>query len=156
MAVALLVASGLLLLRSLDVFPRGGDSLGLTPPLLACGAAANFALGALMSAGIGLYGPCMIVVSLLGMNPTAAFPIMMSSCAFLMPVASFRFVQNGAYDLRAALGLTVGGIPGVLIAAYVVRSLPLDAVRWLVLGIAAYTGFMLLRPPPRQGREEAA
>jgi uncharacterized membrane protein YfcA len=156
MAVALLVASGLLLLRSLDVFPRGGDSLGLTPPLLVCGAAANFVLGALMSAGIGLYGPCMIVVSLLGMNPTAAFPIMMSSCAFLMPVASLRFVQNGAYDLRAALGLTVGGIPGVLVAAYVVRSLPLDAVRWLVLVIAAYTGFTLLRPSPRQGREEAA
>jgi uncharacterized membrane protein YfcA len=167
MAGALLVAAALLLLRSLDVFPRGGDSLGLAPPLLVCGAVANFALGALMSAGIGLYGPCMIVVSLLGMNPTAAFPIMMSSCAFLMPAASFRFVQSGAYDLRAALGLTVGGIPGVLVAAYVIRSLPLDAVRWLVLVIAAYTGVTLLRPSPlreregrqgrqgRQGREEA-
>ena len=156
MAAALLVASALLLLRSVDVFPRGGDALGLSPPLLALGAAANFALGALMSAGIGLYGPCMIVVSLLGMNPTAAFPIMMSSCAFLMPAASVRFVQNGAYDLRAALGLTAGGIPGVLVAAYVVRSLPLDAVRWLVLAVAAYTGITLLRPSPREGREEVA
>ena len=81
------------------------------------GLAGNFVLGALMTLGIGLYAPCMILVSLLGMNPTAAFPIMMGSCAFLMPVASVRFIARGSYDLRAALGLALGGIPAVLIAA---------------------------------------
>jgi uncharacterized membrane protein YfcA len=150
MGVALLVASTLLLLRALDVFPRGGDALALPAGRLAAGALGNFVLGALMSAGIGLYGPCMILVSLLGMNPTAAFPIMMSSCAFLMPAASHHFIKSGAYDRRAAVGLTLGGIPGVLVAAYVVRSLPLETLRWLVLGVAAYTGITLLLPAKKE------
>ena len=51
-----------------------------------------------MTIGIGLYAPCMIMVSLLGMNPIAAFPIMMGSCAFLMPVASLRFIRFGAFS----------------------------------------------------------
>ena len=101
-------------------------------------------LGALMTLGIGLYAPCMILVSLLGLSPTAAFPIMMGSCAFLMPVGSIRFVRRGAYDLPAALGLTLAGVPAVLVAALLVRSLPLDAVRWLVVGVVSYTGASLL------------
>ena len=78
-----------------------------------------------MMLGIGLYAPCMILVSLLGMNPTAAFPIMMGSCAFLMPVSSVRFVRAQTYDVRAALGLALGGLPAALIAAKLVESLPL-------------------------------
>ncbi len=61
---------------------------------LVLGLAGNFMLGALMTLGIGLYAPCMILVGLLGMNATAAFPIMMGSCAFLMPIASAKFVQK--------------------------------------------------------------
>ena len=102
--------------------------------------AGNFVLGALMMLGIGLYAPCMILVSLLGMNPTAAFPIMMGSCAFLMPISSVRFVRTRTYDVRAALGLALGGLPAVLIAAYVVKSLPLDAVRWLVVVVVDLHG----------------
>ena len=49
----------------------------------------------------------MILVSLLGMNPTAAFPIMMGSCAFLMPVGSLRFIRERAYSLPSALGLAL-------------------------------------------------
>ena len=79
-----------------------------------------------MSLGIGLYAPCMILVSLLGMKPTAAFPIMMGSCAFLMPVGSLRFIRERCYSLRAALGLALGGIPGVLLAAFIVKSLPIS------------------------------
>ena len=82
-------------------------------------------LGALMTLGIGMYGPCMILISLLGMNPKAAFPIMMGSCAFLMPVGSARFIREKRYNLKSALGLTIGGIPGVLIAAYIVREMSL-------------------------------
>jgi hypothetical protein len=145
MGSALLAASCLLVGGALGIFPKGGEALGLSPLLLAAGGAANFVLGAFMTAGIGLYAPCMIVVSLLGMNPTAAFPIMMGSCAFLMPAASFQFVRANAFDLGATLGLTLAGIPGVLIAAFLVRSLPLDAVRWLVICVAAYTAITLLR-----------
>jgi uncharacterized membrane protein YfcA len=106
-------------------------------------------LGVLMMLGIGLYAPCMILVSLLGMNATAAFPIMMGSCAFLMPVSSMRFVRTRSYDARAAIGLAVGGVPAVLIAAFLVVSLPLAAVRWLVVAVVLYTSAnMLLTATP--------
>src|SRR5574341_1067981 len=98
-----------------------------------------------MTLGIGLYAPCMILVSLLGMSPLAAFPIMMGSCAFLMPVGSLQFLRRGSYDLRAALGLTLGGVPAVLVAFYLVESLPLTALRWLVIGVVVYTATAMLR-----------
>ena len=112
---------------------------------LAAAVVANAGLGALMTLGIGLYAPCMIVIYLLGMNEKAAFPIMMGSCAFLMPVGSARFIREGSYNLKAALGLAIGGIPGVLVAAYLVKSLPLSAVKWLVVGVVLYTAVMMLR-----------
>jgi len=80
----------------------------------------------------------MILIYLLGMNPTAAFPIMMGSCAFLMPVSSVRFVRSRRYHAQAALGLAIGGLPAVLIAAYLVRSMPLGAVRWLVVAVVIF------------------
>ena len=103
-----------------------------------------------MTIGIGLYAPCMILVALLGMDPRVAFPIMMGSCAFLMPVASVRFVQRGSYSPRAALGLALGGVPAVLLAAYFVRELPLDAVRWLVIGVVVYTALSMLAAARRE------
>jgi uncharacterized membrane protein YfcA len=79
------------------------------------------------------------------MNPTAAFPIMMGSCAFLMPAASARFVRERKFHVSASLGLLIGGIPAVLIAAFIVKSLPLTAVRWLVIAVVVYTAAALLR-----------
>ena len=98
----------------------------------------------------GLYAPCMILVSLLGMNPRSAFPIMMGSCAFLMPVGGYRFIRAERYTIKAALGLTIGGIPGVLLGAYVLKQLPLTYVRWLVVLVALYTSFILLRSAARK------
>ena len=155
MGASLLAAASLLLLRLLEWLPPGGDATGLAGWLLVLGVAGNLILGALMTIGVGLYAPCMILVSLLGMNPKAAFPIMMGSCAFLMPVASLRFVRAQSYSPAAAIGLTLGGVPGVLIAAYVVRELPLDALRWLVLIIAVYTGISLLRAARRVALSES-
>jgi uncharacterized membrane protein YfcA len=99
----------------------------------------------LMSLGIGLYAPCLVMISLLGMSPKAAFPIMMGSCAFLMPVGSAQFIRKGGYNLRAALGLALGGIPGVLIAAYIVKELALQKVMWLVVVVVVYTAGSMLR-----------
>jgi uncharacterized membrane protein YfcA len=124
MGIALLVASVLMAMTALDRFPGGGTALGLSTAKLITACAINFALGALMTLGIGLYAPCMIMISLLGMNPTAAFPIMMGSCAFLMPISGYQFIRKGKYDLRAAMGLAIGGIPGVLIAALIVPVAP--------------------------------
>jgi uncharacterized membrane protein YfcA len=144
MGIALAGAALLLLLTQLRLLPGGGQALGLSGTGLALGLAGNFTLGMLMMLGIGLYAPCMILVSLLGMNPTAAFPIMMGSCAFLMPVASLRFVRARTYDAQAAIGLAVGGVPAVLIAAFLVVSLPLKAVLWLVVGVVFYTSANML------------
>jgi uncharacterized membrane protein YfcA len=144
MGLALLGAATLFFMTQLNLFPAGGDTLGLSGPRLWIGLAGNFVLGVLMMLGIGLYSPCMILVSLLGMNPTAAFPIMMGSCAFLMPVASMRFVRTRTYHRQAAWGLAIGAVPAVLIAAYLVTSLPLYAVRWLVIVVVAYTSINML------------
>ena len=145
MGVALLVAAALTLQAIFDKKAAGGTAFELTGVKLLLGIAGNFALGALMSLGIGLYGPCLIMISLLGMNPTAAFPIMMGSCAFLMPVGSARFVREGGFHLRSALGLALGGIPAVLIAAFIIKSLDLYYVRWLVVIVVVYTAVMMLR-----------
>jgi uncharacterized membrane protein YfcA len=145
MGLALLLAAGLMLGTQLELFPIGGDSLGVLGVRLAIALAGNFALGALMTLGIGLYAPCMILVSLLGMNPKVAFPIMMGSCAFLMPVGSIRFIQKQSYAPRASFWLALAGIPAVLLAAYVVTSLPLQYVRWLVVCVVLYTAVAMLR-----------
>jgi len=159
MGIALMGAAALMLMSQLDVGPGGGDALGLTGTRLGIGLAGNFVLGVLMMLGIGLYAPCMILVSLLGMAPTAAFPIMMGSCAFLMPISSVRFVKTRTYHVQAALGLALGGLPAVLIAAYLVQSLPLGAVRWLVVVVVIYTSINMLatargdRTEGQEGRE---
>ena len=151
MGAALLVAALIMVAKQpqIGLMPAGGDALALTGSKLLIGIVGNFVLGAFMTIGIGLYAPCMILIYLLGMRPTAAFPIMMGSCAFLMPVASARFIRARAFDPRAALGLLLGGVPAVLVAAFIVKSLPLTYVRWLVVVVVTYTAAMLLRTARR-------
>jgi uncharacterized membrane protein YfcA len=144
MGVALLGAAALMLMTALNVLPAGGETQGLSGLKLALGLGGNFVLGALMMLGIGLYAPCMILVYLLGMNQAAAFPIMMGSCAFLMPVSCVQFVKTRRYHAQAAIGLAIGGLPAALIAALIVKSLPLGAVRWLVVFVVIYTALNML------------
>jgi uncharacterized membrane protein YfcA len=144
MGCALLIAALLFLAANLHWMPGGGDSLGLSGRALIFAIAVNCILGALMTLGIGLYAPCLILISLLGMSPLAAFPIMMGSCALLMPVAAIRFIKACRYNLRASVALSVGGIPGVLIAAYIVKSLPLLWLRWLVVVVVTYAALTML------------
>ncbi|HEX4241206.1 MAG TPA: hypothetical protein VHZ53_07345, partial [Steroidobacteraceae bacterium] len=132
MGVALLIAGCVFAAYNLTLLPGGGVAMGLTGWKFGLAVGINFVLGALMSAGIGLYAPCMVTLALLGMHPIAAFPIMMGSCALLQPVASLRFFQTGKFAWGPSIGLGIGGIAGVLIAAYVVKSLPLMWLRWLV------------------------
>jgi uncharacterized membrane protein YfcA len=81
---------------------------------------------------------------MLGMDPKAGFPIMMGSCAFLMPVASVPFIRQMCYSPRAALGLALGGLPAVFIAGLIVKDLPLYWVKWLVAVVVIYTAITLL------------
>src|SRR4051794_31606213 len=144
MGLALLAAALFFTMTNLGLFPTGSDSMGVRGGLLVVAVLGNFFLGALMSLGIGLYAPCMVLISLLGMNATTAFPIMMGSCAFLMPVGSLKFIKERAYSLRVALGLALGGIPGVIVAATIVKSLNLVTVRWLVIAVVLYTALTML------------
>jgi uncharacterized membrane protein YfcA len=140
LAGAALVATAQLL----NIVPAG-EALALTGTKLVIGVTVNFILGALMTLGVGLYAPCMVLVSVLGMDPRAAFPIMMGSCAFLMPVASIQFVRRNAYNLRAAIGLALGGPLAVVLAVWLVTSLPTLMVRVLVVIVISYTSFTMLR-----------
>ncbi len=145
MGFALLVAASLFAWSNLG---GGGSTVGTTGLIgtkLALGLAGNFVLGALMTLGIGLYAPCMILVGLLGMNAAAAFPIMMGSCAFLMPISSAKFVQRNAYAPRQALALALGGIPAVLIAALIVKSMDVKTMKWLVVVVVLIAAVMMLR-----------
>jgi uncharacterized membrane protein YfcA len=150
MGIVLMAFAIIQISKQLGMTPAGGNLLGLVGTKLAVAVTANFALGALMTIGIGLYAPCMLIISLSGMNPTTAFPIMMGSCAFLMPVASARFVRERCFDRRASLGLLVGGIPAVLIAAFIVKALPLYTMQWLVVVVVVYTAANLLRTAYRE------
>jgi uncharacterized membrane protein YfcA len=145
MGVALLIALVAFIAINLDARPGGGTAMSLVGWKFGVAVGINFVLGALMSAGIGLYAPCMITLALLGMHPTAAYPIMMGSCALLQPVASLRFFQTGKFAWGPAFGLAFGGVIGVLVAAYIVKSLPLKALRWLVIVVIAYAAYTMLR-----------
>jgi uncharacterized membrane protein YfcA len=150
MGSAVTVAAFFLLRSNLGLSTPSGSSLSLEGGRLALGMLGNFVLGATMTVGVGLFAPCMVLVSLLGMDPKAAFPIMMGSCAFLMPAASMRFVRERSYAFRPALGLTLGGLPAVLIAAFAVGSMDVVKVRWLVIVVAAYTAIGMLRTAHRE------
>ncbi len=145
MGIGLFVAACFMVSTNMNWIQGGGEALGLEGKMLAFAVAVNFVLGALMTAGIGLYAPCMALVFALGMSPQVAFPIMMGSCAFLMPVASLKFIKEGAYNKRASFIIAITGTVAVLIAAYIVESLPMEILRWVVIVVILYTSVVMLR-----------
>ena len=145
MGFALLITAGFMFAGKMHWIEGGGTAIGLYNGKLAVAVIVNFILGALMTAGIGLYAPCMALVFALGLSPQVAFPIMMGSCAFLMPPASVKFIKEGAYNRKAAVGMAIPSIIAVLIAALIVKSLPLDTLRWLVIVVIIYTSTVMLR-----------
>ena len=142
-SIALLITAGFMFANKMHWIHGGGVAIGIHGWKLVIAGVVNFILGAMMTAGVGLYAPCMALVYLLGLSPQVAFPIMMGSCAFLMPPASYKFIKSGAYNKKAALGMAIPGILAVLIAALVIKSLPLDTLRWLVLIIILYTSITM-------------
>lgn len=145
MGCALMIVALLMLAGRLELFPLGGTELGLSGTKLAIAIVGNFIFGALMTVGIGLYAPCMTMIYLLGMNPIAAFPIMMCSCAFLCFFSAGSFIQRKALNTRAALSVAITGPIAVLIAAFIVKSLDLDTLAWLVTFVVLYTSITMFR-----------
>ncbi len=128
-----------------SLMPGGGTALGLTGTKLIIAIIGNFILGALMTAGIGLYAPCMAMLYLLGMSERAAYPIMMGSCAMLLPFSGMEFIKEGQYPRKSSLSITLGGIVGVFIAAFIVKSLPINILKVLVICVIFYTATTMLK-----------
>jgi uncharacterized membrane protein YfcA len=145
MGIALLIAGAVFAATNLHWLPGGGVATSLDGWRFAVAVGANFILGALMSVGIGLYAPCMILVTLLGLHPLAAFPIMMGACGLVQPSAGLRFLRSGRYGFGTSIALSLGAVPGVLIAAFLIKTLPLTALRWLVVLVVVYAAGSMLR-----------
>ncbi|HEK85836.1 MAG: TSUP family transporter [Candidatus Saccharicenans sp.] len=139
MGFGLLIIAFIIFAGLVNWFPSGGEAIGLTGWKLVVAVVMSFIFGALQTIGVGFYAPCMATVYMLGMNPRTAFPIMMTATAMLMSAGSARFVKEKAYDPKAAIGLTISGIFGVIVAAYIIKSLPLTALKWVVMAVVLYT-----------------
>ncbi|MGH9474544.1 MAG: TSUP family transporter [Terriglobales bacterium] len=143
MAIALLITAGFMAVRMMANLSLGAGTIGLSGTALAIAIAASLVIGSLTSLGIGNYAPTMAVTFMLGMNAKAVFPVMAASAAVILPSAAIRFYRSGRFDRRTALGLAVGGVPGVLVAAFLVKALPLTVVKWVVVGVLLYTSATL-------------
>ena len=150
MGGALLLAALFFVMANLGAFPVGGTDMGLAGWRFAVAVGVNFILGALTTVGIGPYAPSMVVLALLGLHPLGAFPIMMGTCGLVQPVASLRFFKTGRFAFGPSVGLTIGGVVGALIALFIVRQLPLGALRWLVVVVVGYAALSMLRSAVRE------
>ncbi|RHV35418.1 permease [Ruminococcus sp. OM05-10BH] len=144
---ALILLALLLSCKQLQLGPFGavGTATALPIGLLILGMTINFFLGALMTVGVGLYAPCMAMCGAFGLNIKAAFPIMMGSCAFLMPSCGIRFIKEGKYDRSASICLTVGGIAGICVAYFLVKEMPIEILLWVVIAVMLYTAYTFFR-----------
>jgi len=149
--VQLVVAIGLFLaaiaytMTNLHMFPGGGTLAGLSPALTVAAIVASFGFGILLNFGVGNYAPTLVILSLMGMDPRLCFPIMASGAALMSAGAGIRHIQIGQIDLRVVLGLAIGGIPAVLVAAFIVKSMPVETLRWLVIVVVLYAAAVMLR-----------
>ncbi|WP_455539062.1 TSUP family transporter [Terrisporobacter sp.] len=140
MGLALLATAVLMFCSKMGYMPGGGDAIGLTGIKLLIGIIGNAVLGALMTAGVGLFAPCMALTYFLGLSPQVTFPIMMGSCAMLQPVSSVKFIKEGAYPRKSSLVLSLCGAVGVFVAAFIVKSLAIETLKWVVMAVLVYTG----------------
>ena len=138
------VAALLLLGSKFGLLPSGGEAMGLTGIKLIAITLFAGLFGFLMPLTIGHYAPMMAIVSLLGMSPLAAFPIMMPMGAIATMQGALRAFKNGLFNRQAAFGLVLSGSIGILFAVYVVKSLPLEALRWLVICVLIYTSITMI------------
>jgi uncharacterized membrane protein YfcA len=155
-AVGLVLAAGAYAMTNLQRFPGGGTAASLPLALTIAAIAANFLFGVLLNFGIGNYAPTLITLSLMGMNPRLIFPIMAAGAAVMGAGACVRHIQMGRMDLRVVVGLGLGGIPAVVVAALIVKTMPLDILRWLVTAVVLYTAIVMLRAALSGRREHRA
>jgi uncharacterized membrane protein YfcA len=155
-AVGLTLAAIAYAMTNLNLFPGGGSASSLSVTLTVVAIVANFGFGLLLNYGVGNYAPTLVVLSLMGMDPHLCFPIMAGAAALMGATSSIRHINTGNLDLRVVMGLTIGGIPAVFIAAYLVVSMPLEWLRWLVLIVVLYAATIMFRAAMIGRREHEA
>jgi len=160
--VQLVVAVGLVLaaiayaMTNLHLFPGGGTAAALPMGLTIVAITANFAFGVLLNFGVGNYAPTLVTLSLMGMDPRLIFPIMAAGAAVMGAGACVRHIQMGQMDLRVVVGLAIGGVPAVLVAAFIVKSMPLELLRWLVIVVVLYAAAIMAHAASKGRREHKA
>lgn len=145
MGISLLVVAFIIFAGQINIMPSGGNASSLNGIKLIIGIVGNFIFGAFMTIGIGIYAPCMALVFTLGMSPRVAFPVMMGSCAFLEIAASIKFVKEGTYDIRIPIPTMIFGSIGVIVAAYIVKQLPLSILKWILTLVIIYTSIIMFK-----------
>jgi hypothetical protein len=158
-AVGLVLAAAAYAMTNLHLFPGGGTASSLPLGLMIVAILANFLFGILANFGVGNYAPTLVMFSLMGLDPRYAFPIMAAGASLMGAGASFQHIRIGKVDLRIVLGLAIGGIPAVLLAYYVVVSMPVTYLRWLVFGVVLYAAAVMAHAAltgRREGTVEAA
>lgn len=158
--VQLVVAVGLFLaaiaygMTNLHLFPGGGTASSLPPMPTIVAIAANFFIGILLNYGVGNYAPTLVMLSLMGMDPRLCFPVMAGGAALMGATAGIRHINTGHIDQRVVLGLTIGGVPAVFVAAYIVVTMPLEILRWMVLVVVLYAAAIMFQSAMRGRRAE--
>jgi uncharacterized membrane protein YfcA len=155
-AIGLLLAAAAYAMTNLHLFPGGGTAAGLSPMLTVIAIAASFGFGVLLNFGVGNYAPTLVMLSLMGMDPRLCFPVMAAGAALMGAGAGARHIQLGTTDLRVVLGLAIGGIPAVFVAAFLVKSMPVEMLRWLVIVVVLYAAAVMLRASLLGRREHGA
>ena len=148
--LALLVAGFFYGLANLGLMPPGGSATSLPTHWAIVAVAVHFLLGVLVCFGVGNYAPTLAMLSLMGMDPRLAFPIMASAASFAGVAAAGRSIHLVKLDYRIVLGLALGAIPAVLIAALMVKEMPMTMLRWLVVVVVSYAGVTLLLSATRR------
>jgi len=153
---ALIIAAILYTLANLDLMPAGGNASTLPVPLMVAAIAGNFVMGVLLNFGVGHYAPTLVMFSLMGMDPRLAFPIMAAGGGLMLAGTSVRHISAGTADLRIAVSVLIGGIPAVLVAAFIVKSMPIEWLRWLVIFVVLYAAVMMLRSATSRRGEDGS
>ncbi|HWI87952.1 MAG TPA: TSUP family transporter [Sphingomicrobium sp.] len=155
-AIGLVLAAMAYAATNLNLMPGGGTAAALPMGLTILAIAANFGFGVLLNFGVGNYAPTLVTLSLMGMNPRLVFPIMAAGAAVMGAGACVRHIQMGRMDLRVVVGLAVGGVPAVLVAAYIVKGMDLAMLRWLVILVVLYAAAVMAHAAWKGRREHKA
>ena len=155
-AIGLTMAGIAYVLGFLGMLPVGGTAAGLPMGLTIIAIAVSFVLGLLANFGVGNYAPSLAILSLMGMDPHYCFPIMASGASLMGAGSSMRFIKVPEIDLKIVVGLALGGIPAVLVAALIVKKMDVDLLRYVITLVVFYTAIVMARSAAKGYQEHRA